>query len=554
MKVACFTPVTPDRTDPPARAPEPEAHALHRNERAAGILLDLPSLSRPEAPIENEARALAFLDWMGECGFSVWQLLPIGPRDLVGSPYGSSSSFAGDAALLAPSCLETEGLLTRREREAMDSVDSAARPWRVRQVAARVLRDLAQRSPQLLETFRVWLADPPNWLAEWTLFQALKSGMHGAPWTRWPQEIRKPTTAALERHRAELAAAIETEAWLQFLFFRSWERIREHARSRGIALYGDLPIYPALDSAEVWSHPELFLLDPEGQPLEVAGVPPDYFSQQGQLWGNPIYRWEVEAATGFAYWRARFRQALRLFDAVRFDHFRGFAAYWAIPRGRPASEGAWKPGPGRALFAAFEADFGRPLPAYAEDLGSLDEAVHELRRACGLPGTRVLQFGFLDGSSDHLPHRLTRDTVLFTGTHDNDTARGFFDNAPPEVQQRALDYLGCTRERFPEALLRAAWNSVAQLAIVPVQDLLGLGSEARLNTPGRIEGNWSWKLDLESLIRIDTGVVRRSLELAERAAPAQPDASVPQPADVRSAAAASGTLLEGDGPVPLRPE
>ncbi len=492
-------------------------------QRRAGVLLDLASLAAPGLTLDLENRASAWLEKLKASGFTVWQLLPLGPRNSSGSPYSSPSWFALDVELLAPSGLVHEQLLSEKERVDLEQASVHNPETRLRRLVSQLLAELSRRNPETYSRFEHWRQTPQQlaWLPNWTLFRALKERFGEVSWLEWPEAIRLRETRALDSLLLELEAAVQCEEFLQFLSFETWDRIRSRSRQLGILLVGDLPIYPDLDSAEVWSQRERFELDQEGQPLRVAGVPPDYFSSNGQLWGNPVYRWEVEAGSSFQAWRLRLGHALRLFDAARLDHFRGFAAYWAIPRGACASQGSWLAGPGRALFEALEADWGRPLPVYAEDLGTLDPEVHELREACGIPGTRVLQFGFLEGSTDHLPHRLEPSTVLFTGTHDNDTARGFLDHAPEAVRARALDYLGCTAETFPDQLVRAAWNSVARLVIVPLQDLLGLGSEGRLNRPGIVAGNWSWRLPAKALEQLSSHQLRRSLELAERI-PAEP--------------------------------
>jgi 4-alpha-glucanotransferase len=332
------------------------------------------------------------------------------------------------------------------------------------------------------------------WLDDWTLFTALKEETSGAPWTAWADPLRRRDPGALAAARERLRAAIERETFVQFLFFRQWDALRERAAAAGVAIFGDMPIYVAGDGADVWAHRELFDLDDAGEPIAVSGVPPDYFSATGQRWGSPLYRWAACRAEGFAWWIERFRANLRLADLVRIDHFRGFAGFWAIPASEPtAVVGEWRPGPGRELFDATRAAIGA-LPFVAEDLGVITPDVVALRDALGLPGMKVLQFGFGSDDSPHLPHRHVANAVVYTGTHDNDTALGWWEHASEEERSRARDYTGSDGGDFSWDLARLALASVAETAVVPMQDVLGLGSDARLNTPGNPEGNWGWQM------------------------------------------------------------
>jgi 4-alpha-glucanotransferase len=406
-------------------------------------------------------------------------------------------------------------------------------------------------APALRDPFAAWCAEPAQapWLEDWILFAALR-GAHGErPWSEWPEELRDRRPAALAAARRELAHELRFHAFAQFLFARQWRRLREVARRRGIALFGDLPIYVAHDSADVWAHRELFALDRAGRPTAVAGVPPDYFSADGQLWGNPLYRWRRLARQGFAWWIDRLRVELGRFDLLRLDHFRGFVAYWRVPVGAAtARDGRWVRGPGEGLFAALTNALGE-LPIVAEDLGVITPEVDALRTRFDFPGMRVLQFGFAPDAGIHLPHRHAPETVVYTGTHDNDTTRGWFANADDGLRARILDYLGCRDEEVPRALLRTAYASVARLAMAPLQDLLGLGGDARMNTPGRPAGNWSWRLPARRFDERAAAEIRRLVELTERlpadAGTAPPGA--PQPPARRRARAAPRSAAPGRG-------
>jgi 4-alpha-glucanotransferase len=357
-----------------------------------------------------------------------------------------------------------------------------------------------------------------EWLDDYALYMAVKIANGGAPWWKWDAALRAREPKALQRARNEHADAILFWQYVQFLFFRQWSVIREAAHARGIRIMGDVPIYVADDSADVWGNQELFQLGEDGKPTAVAGVPPDYFSATGQRWGNPLYRWDVMREQEYRWWIARVRTNLRLADVVRLDHFRGFVAYWEVPADeKTAVHGRWMPGPGIALFDALREGLGGELPLVAEDLGFITQDVYDLRHATGLPGMKILQFGFGDNDT-HLPHRMDPQTVAYTGTHDNDTARGWFDHATDDEREAALAYLGCTdADDISLGLIRAAYTSVAEIAIVPAQDILGLGSEARMNTPGASRGNWTWRLPAGALTRESAAKLRKLATLTARA-------------------------------------
>lgn len=396
-----------------------------------------------------------FIDWMVEAGFTVWQFLPLGPTGVDGSPYWVRSDSAGNVALL--------------DAHELPSHDG--------------------------DEYRAFLDASHGWLDDYVLFEAL-SRLHGnAPWWDWPEEHRDREPAAIARVRDELAADIERMRREQFAFAWQWARLREYAHHRGVRFFGDVPFYVAPDSAETWAHPEQFQLDGKGRATAVAGVPPDYFSEKGQLWGNPLYDWKVMRRDGFTFWRARVARQLERIDVLRIDHFRALAAHWAVPADAPdARSGTWRRTPGRMFLKVLREECG-DLPIVAEDLGVITPDVEALRKDFRLPGMRVLQFGFGGNPEDvHLPHMHSRDSIVYTGTHDNDTTLGWYLSLDSETLKRVDFFLRITPGAMPEALVRAALASVGRLAIIPMQDVLGLGSEARLNTPGTAVGNWSWRL------------------------------------------------------------
>lgn len=424
--------------------------------RRGGVLLPLAAL---EAPLGRGGRA--FIDWLARAGFSVWQVLPAGPTGEDGSPYWARSDAAGNPALLDPA-------------------------------------ELPPADAPAEAQFRAAGAD---WLPDYALFEALTRALGGAPFWKWPQPLRERVPEALAVVRRELDGQLRRIEREQYAFHRQWQGLRAYAHERGVRLFGDLPFYVAPSSAEVWTHRELFQLKPNGEPAAVGGVPPDYFSEKGQTWGNPLYDWAALEREQFGWWVARVAAQLERLDLLRLDHFRALAAHWAIPAGAPdARGGAWAATPGAALLAAVQARCP-DLPLVAEDLGVITADVTALMRQFALPGMRVLQFGFDgDPANPHLPYEYVNACVAYTGTHDNDTALGWYRSLDEGTRARVDFFLGA-REVMPEALVRATLGSVARLAVIPAQDLLGLGSEARINTPGTVTGNWQWRLASGALTR-----------------------------------------------------
>jgi 4-alpha-glucanotransferase len=454
---------------------------------------------------------------------TTWQVLPLGPTTFGDSPYGAASSFAGNPLLISPDRLVEERLL---DREALR--DAPAFPDRevdFRAVAdwkSQVLRasfERARGGGDLLEALAAFRAAQGEWLADWSLFSALRGKFERRPWPEWPMALRQRLPEAMAAARRELREEIEYAEFLQWVFERQWQRLRRAAREHGVELLGDLPIYVAPDSCDTWAHQELFVLDAAGRPSAVAGVPPDAFSDDGQRWGNPLYDWNEHERTGFRWWIERVRSTLRHVDRVRLDHFRGLAAYWEIRTDEPtAVRGRWRRGPGAKLLRALERGAGalEGLPLVAEDLGVLTADVVALRERFDLPGMRVLLFAWSEPDSLHAPHNHTPRSVVYTGTHDNDTVEGWFAAAPESEKSRAVDVLGHGPETISWKMIRAAYSSPADDAVIPMQDLLGLGSEARFNRPGEPSGNWRWRFRPEQVPAELAGRLRRLAEVTDR--------------------------------------
>lgn len=485
--------------------------------RSSGILLHPLSLPGewPCGTMGREART--FVDFCADAGLRWWQILPLGPTAYGDSPYQSPSAFAGNPYMIDPRRLFELGLISQGDAEryrakpgaetrgavARAPIDyerlfianaelmrAAWRGFRGSEVARATLRGE-------FETFR---QEHAAWLDDYALFSAIKESEHHRAWNEWPEPLRYRAPSALARFAEQRADDIQRIQFTQFLFFSQWIALRDYARARGISIIGDIPIFAAFDSADVWAHSELFSLNRRLEPTHVAGVPPDYFTATGQLWGNPLYRWPAHAAQGYRWWIERVRLALRLVDALRVDHFRGFEAYWSVPAGEATAErGSWEKGPGHELFRALEAELGA-LPIIAEDLGFITPEVIELRDSLGFPGMRILQFAFEpEGDNPDYPHNYPAHCVAYTGTHDNDTATGWYAHAAPAARARARAYLGTTGRAVAWNMIRAAWASPAQLAVAPLQDFLGLGSEARMNFPGTTGGWWRWRMVDEDL-------------------------------------------------------
>ncbi|MDD2923443.1 MAG: 4-alpha-glucanotransferase [Anaerolineales bacterium] len=469
--------------------------------RSSGILLHLTSLPSPYGIGDLGSQAYRFVDWLSSTGCKLWQVLPLGPTGYGDSPYQCFSAFAGNPYLISPDDLLADGLLTPDDLIPLRDLPAQRVDFGL--IIPRKLDLLRsafsryQSDPQkLIGAFDQFRVENAAWLEDYALFMALKESNGGGAWSGWDESLRARKKSALEKSRKELAEIISRYEFYQFLFFRQWNKLRGYANERGIQIVGDIPIFVAYDSADVWAHPELFYLDKHGNPTVVAGVPPDDFSATGQLWGNPLYDWKAHKKEGYAWWLARVRSCLQIFDILRLDHFRGFAGYYEIPADAPTAEhGKWVKGPGKDLFSAIQKDLGeKELPIIAEDLGLVTPDVTELLATFNLPGMKVLQFAFSAPDNPFLPHQYVPNCVAYTGTHDNDTARGWFESAQPHEREFAQRYLRVDGGDFAWDLIRAVWASVANLAVAPMQDLLNLGGEARMNYPSRLGGNWEWRM------------------------------------------------------------
>jgi 4-alpha-glucanotransferase len=481
--------------------------------RTSGVLLHPTSLPGPHGSGDLGAGAYHFVDWLATAQQKIWQILPLGGIGPGNSPYMSSSAFAGNVLLIDLHELQQHGWLDPKDLQpdtrfkATRVNFSAVVPWRMQrlQQAADAFAQSARSDEH--SAFAAFCTQHARWLDDYALFMALNEVHGGRDWSDWPSHLAHRKALALLQARREHATRIEFWQFCQWCFFRQWHALKQYANAKGIQIVGDVPIFISYQSADVWARPELFELDSDARVTVVAGVPPDYFSTTGQRWGNPLYRWSAHASENYAWWVERIRHTFELVDRVRIDHFRGFAAYWEILASEPtAVMGRWKPGPGAALFDAIHAALGH-LPIIAEDLGVITPDVDALRLQFPLPGMRVLQFAFGTGQIDdnanaYLPHNYEINTVVYTGTHDNNTTQGWWADLPGTTQNHVQDYLGYkVSENAPIhwALIRLACASVAHIAIHPMQDVLGLGAEHRMNMPGKEAGYWEWRFQWEQV-------------------------------------------------------
>ncbi|MGA7192263.1 MAG: 4-alpha-glucanotransferase [Anaerolineales bacterium] len=479
--------------------------------RSGGILLHPTSLPGEFGIGGLGPQAYRFVDFLVDSGCKLWQVLPLGPTGYGDSPYQSFSAFAGNPYLISPELLVQDGLLI-----ASDLLDkpnfNASRvdfglliPWKLNLLQKAFDRfsssvTLSGSEESLKVEFDSFRADNSSWLDDYALFMALKDSNGGGAWSGWQAEVKKREAKVLEDARKNLASSILRFSFYQFLFFKQWNAIRKYANDKGIKIIGDIPIFVAGDSADVWANPELFFLNEDGNPTVVAGVPPDGFSATGQLWGNPLYRWDEHKRTGYAWWIERVKATLKTVDMIRLDHFRGFTGYYEIPAtDETAEHGTWKPGPGADLFRVIHSALKNDLPIIAEDLGLITPDVIAIREEFQMPGMKILQFGFSGPDDPFLPHNYVRNCVAYTGTNDNDTAMSWLATTSKPERKFALRYLRSDGHDFAWDLIRAIWSSVAMFAVAPMQDVLSLGGEARMNYPSRLGGNWEWRMREEDM-------------------------------------------------------
>ncbi|MBA4374767.1 MAG: 4-alpha-glucanotransferase [Anaerolinea sp.] len=471
-------------------------------QRKSGIILHPTSLPGPDGIGDLGPEVYHWIDFLSQAGCGLWQILPLGPTGYGDSPYQCFSAFAGNPYLISPALLMEQNLLKRTDLTdrpvfPVNSIDfGSVIEWKLTLINRAYQRFLKTSNSSLKKGYEEFCETEKEWLIDFAFFMAIKENQGGVSWDNWPESLRTRSEKAMEDFASKNAAAIEKQKFRQFLFFEQWARICKYAASKGVQIIGDIPIFVSYDSADAWAHPELFYLNEKGKPTCVAGVPPDYFSPTGQLWGNPLYRWDVHKKQGYSWWIKRVHSVLKAVDIIRLDHFRGFAGYWEVPAGMPTAEiGRWTKGPGKSVFKALETEF-HGLPILAEDLGEITPDVIDLRDSYNLPGMKIFQFAFSSTPDDpFLPHNYPQNCVAYTGTHDNDTARGWYETAPEDERDFCRRYLACSGDDISWDMIRAVWSSTAVFALAPLQDLLCLGQEGRMNFPGKPAGNWGWRFE-----------------------------------------------------------
>jgi len=466
--------------------------------RSSGILLHPTSLPGQFGIGTFGNEAFEFVDFLEKAGQKLWQILPLGPTGFGNSPYQCFSSAAGNPLLISPEKLAQYSLLDKNDLKDVDG-----KSIKSDHVDYKKAKEII--SPLLLKAFKNFKTSEQNnlkkfcsnndhWLDDFALYLSLKEEFLMKPWNRWPRAVRMRDENIINRYTDKLKEKISFHKFVQYVFFSQWKELKDYANNKGIHIIGDIPLYVAYDSVDAWTHPEIFLFNKNRLPVRIAGVPPDYFSQTGQLWGNPVFDWKYLEQNGFAWWIERVKANLKLFDIIRIDHFRGLAAYWSVPYGhKTAIKGEWTKAPGKKLFKALQHALGE-LPCIAEDLGVITSDVEELRNSFGLPGMKILQFAFdSKEENNYLPHTYDSNCVAYTGTHDNNTTIGWYKNISASDRKLVKKYIGCNDEGIAKSLIRLAWSSNADIAITPLQDILELGEEARMNLPGSQSGNWLWQ-------------------------------------------------------------
>jgi len=483
-----------------------------KTQRSSGILCHPTSFPGRFGVGSLGEEAKKFIDFLIESQQKIWQILPLGPTGFGDSPYQCFSAYAGNPILIDLDLLHSEGWLNENDLSVENQFHSKIVEFeKVYQFKKPILKkaytNFKEKANSLeISKFDVFCRNNKQWLNDFALFASLKNHFEGKAWTEWEKDLVKRKPETLDKYKNELSEAIDFQKYMQYIFFKQWAEVKAYANQNGIEILGDVPIYISFDSADAWTNPEYFLFDENMKPTHVAGVPPDYFSADGQLWGNPIYNWNEIEKEGFKWWIERIKANLTLFDILRIDHFRGFEAFWSVPADeKTARNGKWVKAPGIALFQAIREALGE-IPIIAEDLGVITPEVEKLRDMFGFPGMKILQFAFNgDAENEYLPHNYTRNSIVYTGTHDNDTTRGWYDKITDEYVKRQIhEYMNCDGKNISWDLIRLAWAAASKTAIAPMQDLLELGNEARMNMPGSAVANWSWRFEhgaLDNLLK-----------------------------------------------------
>ncbi len=481
-----------------------------KSDRKNGVLLHISSLPSKFGIGDLGQEAFGFIDTIAKFGIKLWQILPLGPLGPGNSPYQAFSAYAGDSIYISPELLIDWGLIKKTDLENFPSFNKKKVDFEnVRKKKDKVFKIAHDNFQNSAETsfryeYSTFLSEHGWWLTDYALFVACSKEFNTYDWTQWDEGLRDRKPECIASFQVELKENFEFERFKQFLFFRQWFSLKNHANEKGISIFGDIPLYVAHSSSDVWGNQNIFILDQKGKPKLVGGVPPDYFSEEGQLWGNPVFDWEELEKTTFHWWIARLYFNLHMFDLVRIDHFRGLESFWAIPEdSETAINGSWMSAKGFLLLKIMQSRLGK-LPIVAEDLGIITTEVEKLRDHFNLPGMRVLQFAFTsDQTNEHLPHNISHRNLVYTGTHDNDTILGWWDSLQTDEKKIANDYLKANRGNIVERMIEWAWSSNAEIAIVPIQDIMKLGTEARMNIPGTPEGNWSWRYTAQQLRMVD---------------------------------------------------
>lgn len=496
-----------------------------KEKRCSGILCHPTSLPSPYGIGDLGKGAYEFVDFLEKAGQTLWQVLPLGPTGFGDSPYSSYSVFAGQTLLISPDLLAEQELIEKEELAELPEFDSKlvdygkVQIWKTGIFRKAFEAFQSSGDEELLEEYETFLKEHDFWLNDYAFYMSVRRENENQGWLDWPASLQHPTERIRRAWEEKLKDEIAYEKFLQFEFYKQWGELKTYANEKGISIVGDMPIFVSVDSSDVWANKDLFCLDSKGYPTEVAGVPPDYFSATGQLWGNPLYDWEEHKKQGYRWWISRIKTQLTQVDYLRIDHFRGFESYWAVPaEEETAINGTWKPGPGKDLFFAVQKELGEELPIFAEDLGIITPEVEALRDSFGFAGMKVLQFGFEAGAADGFyPHNFSTDNcICYTGTHDNDTTVGWYANTGEEARDRVRRYLNCDGGNVSWDFIRLAMSSIARYAIYPLQDVLRLGSESRMNVPGLLGANWAWRFEKEDLQEWQAVDLKKMTELFNR--------------------------------------